>query len=57
MKYCVVCPKVIGNQININSEELLKKLEELKIVANHNDSEKTVELLADLVPTFNHKTN
>lgn len=47
----------IGNQININSEELLKKLEELKIVANHNDSEKTVELLADLVPTFNHKTN
>ena len=47
----------IGNQININSEELLKKLEELKIVANHNDSEKTVELLEDLVPTFNHKTN
>lgn len=47
----------IGNQINIDSEELLKKLDELKKVANHNDSEKTVELLADLVPTFNHKTN
>ena len=47
----------IGNQININSAELLKKLDELKVVANSNDSEKTVELLADLVPTFNHKTN
>lgn len=47
----------IGNQININSAELFKKLDELKVVANSNDSEKTVELLADLVPTFNHKTN
>lgn len=47
----------IGNQINIDSDVLLKKLDELKVVANHNDSEKTVELLADLVPTFNHKTN
>lgn len=30
----------IGNQININSAELLKKLDELKVVANSNDSEK-----------------
>lgn len=47
----------IGNQININSDELLKKLDELKKAANRNDSEKTVELLANLVPTFNHKIN
>lgn len=47
----------IGNQININSEELLTKLDELKTAANNNDSEKTVELLANLVPTFNHKIN
>lgn len=47
----------IGNQININSDELLKKLDELKNAAEQNDSEKTVEILANLVPTFNHKTN
>lgn len=47
----------IGNQINIDSDELLKKLDELKNAATQNDSEKTVELLANLVPTFNHKIN
>ncbi len=47
----------IGNQINIDSDELLKKLDELKNAAAQNDSEKTVELLANLVPTFNHKIN
>ena len=39
------------------TDDAEKKLDELKVVANSNDSEKTVELLADLVPTFNHKTN
>ncbi len=47
----------IGNQIEINSEEMLSKLEILQDAANNNDSEKTVEILSDLVPTFAHKTN
>ena len=47
----------IGNQIDIDADEMLKKLEGLKIAAENNESNKTVELLCDLVPTFNHKTN
>ncbi len=47
----------IGNQININSAEMLSKLENLRNAAEANDSEKTVELLSDLVPTFNHQIN
>ena len=45
----------IGNQINVDSEVLRHKLEGLRIAADSNDSGKTVELLSDLVPTFNHK--
>ena len=45
----------IGNQIDIDENELLRKLEILRNVADANDSERTVEFLADLVPTFNHK--
>lgn len=45
----------IGNQIDIDEKELLRKLEILRNVADANDSERTVEFLADLVPTFNHK--
>jgi len=44
----------IGNQIEIDPGELHKKLDMLKKAANDNDSEKTVELLAELVPTFHH---
>ena len=47
----------IGNQININSDEMLNKLGALREASQANDSERTVELLSDLVPTFNHKTN
>ncbi len=47
----------IGNQIAINEEELLKKLENLQAVAEANDSDKTVEILSDIVPTFKHKIN
>lgn len=47
----------IGNQINIGAEELLSKLHNLRKAAAENDSVKTVELLSDLVPTFNHKEN
>jgi hypothetical protein len=36
---------------------MLSKLEVLKKTAENNDSEKTVELLAELVPTFCHKVN
>ncbi|MDO5124428.1 MAG: nucleoside-diphosphate sugar epimerase/dehydratase [Eubacteriales bacterium] len=47
----------IGNQIAIDEEDLLKKLGTLKAAAEENDSEKTVEILSDIVPTFNHKVN
>ncbi len=47
----------IGNQIDINESELLTKLDTLRGYAEHNENEKTVELLADIVPTFNHKIN
>lgn len=47
----------IGNQIKIDETDMLSKLEVLKKTAEHNDSEKTVELLAGLVPTFCHKVN
>lgn len=47
----------IGNQININADEMLNKLGVLREAAEANQSEKTVELLSDLVPTFNHKIN
>ena len=43
----------IGNQININSDEMLNKLGALREASQANDSERTVELLSDLVPTFN----
>lgn len=47
----------IGNQIKIDETDMLSKLEVLKKTAENNDSEKTVELLAGLVPTFCHKVN
>ncbi len=47
----------IGNQIAIDEVELLSKLEVLRHAAEENDSEKTVEILSDIVPTFKHKTN
>ena len=47
----------IGNQIKIDDEDMLDKLQKLHIAAERNDSEKTVELLAQLVPTFHHQIN
>lgn len=47
----------IGNQINIDPEKLLAQLDEIEKLAEENDSEKVVEKLAEMVPTFNHKTN
>ena len=46
----------IGNQIEIDGKELLKKLDGLQAAAEENDSEKTVALLAELVSTFHHAT-
>ncbi|MBQ5687737.1 MAG: polysaccharide biosynthesis protein, partial [Ruminococcus sp.] len=45
----------IGNQITIDSDDMLKKLNALHEAAEANDSEKTVELLSTLVPTFHHQ--
>ena len=47
----------IGNQIDINEEELLNKLDLLRGYANENDNDKTVDMLVDIVPTFNHNKN
>lgn len=47
----------IGNQIDIEPQQLLTKLDKLKEYAELNDADKTVEMLCDIVPTFNHKTN
>ena len=46
----------IGNQIEINEEEVLAKLDRLRKVSEKNDSESTVAILADIVPTFHHST-
>ena len=47
----------IGNQIDIDAEDMLAKLHNLRKAADENDSEKTVGLLSKLVPTFNHQVN
>lgn len=47
----------IGNQIAIDEEDLLEKLSKLRKFADANDSEGVVEMLSDIVPTFNHKLN
>lgn len=44
----------IGNQIDIDEKMLFQKLDALRVSAEHNQSERTVELLAELVPTFHH---
>ncbi len=47
----------IGNQIAIDEEDLLSKLDVLKKYADENNSEKVVEMLSSIVPTFKHKNN
>lgn len=47
----------IGNQIQIDSSELLMKLHDLRSCSESNDSERTVELLSELIPTFHHNKN
>lgn len=45
----------IGNQIPINSEDFVEKLEKLEECAIANEPEKTIEALHAIVPTFIHK--
>ena len=47
----------IGTQIEIKPEVFLGELQELKEAANGNDSDLTVKLLSQIVPTFHHKLN
>ena len=47
----------IGNQIKIEPEVFLGKLQELKEAATANNSELTLKLLGDIVPTFHHNIN
>lgn len=47
----------IGNQIKIEPDDFLGRLQQLKEAANENNSELTLELLGNIVPTFNHKIN
>ena len=47
----------IGNHIQIDPEVLLAQLDEIEKLADSNESEKVVDKLAEMVPTFNHKTN
>ncbi|MCH5299086.1 MAG: polysaccharide biosynthesis protein [Ruminococcus sp.] len=46
----------IGNQIEIDTQILLSNLDKLSELAEHNESGKVVELLKEIVPTFNHKS-
>lgn len=46
----------IGNQLEIDPQSLLSKLDELRELAENNESDKVVALLEDIVPTFNHKS-
>ena len=45
----------IGNQIPINSEDFVEKLEKLEECAIANEPEKTLKALHAIVPTFIHK--
>ncbi|MGN1050750.1 MAG: polysaccharide biosynthesis protein [Acutalibacteraceae bacterium] len=47
----------IGQQIDIDEGDLLHKLDLLEQCSAVNDSEKTVEILEQIVPTFHHKSN
>ena len=47
----------IGNQIDIDKENLLRQLKNLRKCAESNDDDRAVELLAEIVPTFDHKLN
>ncbi len=45
----------IGQQISIDSITFMEKLNTLRDAANANKAQETIDLLADMVPTFHHK--
>ena len=47
----------IGNQIPIDEKDLLDKLDKLKSYAENNDSDKVVQMLSAIVPSFKHTIN
>ena len=47
----------IGNQIKIEPDSFLGELQELKEAASRNNSDLTLKLLSDIVPTFHHNIN
>ncbi len=47
----------IGNQIAIDPQKLTDQLEELQKAAEHNDNDKTVAMLEEMVDTFRHNVN
>lgn len=47
----------IGKQIEVDDALLLAKIKKIKEIAMSNDKVSVVTELADIVPTFNHKTN
>ena len=47
----------IGKQIKIERNSFINNYEKLKESAQSNDSDKTLELLEHMVPTFKHKIN
>lgn len=47
----------IGKQIKIERDSFINNYERLKDFAQSNDSDKTLELLEHMVPTFKHKIN
>ena len=47
----------IGNQIDIDADKFTAQLDELHKIAEHNDNNGTVDMLARIVDTFHHSVN
>lgn len=47
----------IGKQIAVDDAMLISKIQKIKEAAMKNDKKSVIEELAEIVPTFNHKTN
>ena len=47
----------IGNQISIDPDKLMAQLDELHTIAENNDNEGSVRMLAEIVDTFHHNVN
>jgi len=46
-----------GKQIIIDKDRFIRQYEQLKSAALSNNSEESLRLLAEIVPTFKHRTN